>query len=174
MEILDEQLLIAKKKRVAQRSVPTYEEMVRTLYNQTHDRTSHKKQKLPTPEMQKMGPKKTMWTNFSLFYDSLNRTAQHMSAFFLAELAIEGNLDGKRLLLSGKFLPKQIEALVRKYIGEYVLCSLCRSTNTILDRDITTRLYFIHCENCTSKRSVTAIKTGYRAISKNERRAARA
>ena len=39
-----------------------------------------------------------------------------------------------------------IESLLRKYIGEYVTCQMCRSFNTSLTRDSVSRLYFVHCQ----------------------------
>ncbi len=49
----------------------------------------------------------------------MRRNPDHVQSFLLAELGTEGNLDGsERLILRGKFLPKTIEGLLRKYIGE--------------------------------------------------------
>lgn len=47
---------------------------------------------------------------------------------------------------SGKYVPKYIESLLRKYIVEYVTCQMCRSPNTTLTRDAVSRLYFVHCQ----------------------------
>ena len=46
--------------------------------------------------------------------------------------------------------------------GDYVTCKVCRSPNTRLTRG-ENRLYFIECDNCHSKRSVAAVKTGFQA-----------
>ncbi|KAK4072347.1 hypothetical protein Trihar35433_4411 [Trichoderma harzianum] len=45
---------------------------------------------------------------------------------------------------------------------EYVTCKTCRSPDTELNKG-ENRLYFITCNNCASRRSVTAIKTGFSA-----------
>ena len=46
-------------------------------------------------------------------------------AFFLAELGTTGSIDGSdRLLVRGKYLPKYIESLLRKYIS--VRAAHCR------------------------------------------------
>lgn len=39
-----------------------------------------------------------------------------------------------------------IESLLRKYIGEYVACQMCRSFNTALTRDNVSRLFFVSCQ----------------------------
>lgn len=46
--------------------------------------------------------------------------------------------------------------------GEYVTCKTCRSPDTELSKG-ENRLYFVTCNSCGSRRSVTAIKTGYSA-----------
>ena len=45
---------------------------------------------------------------------------------------------------------------------EYVTCHTCRSPDTILQKE--TRLFFIQCETCGSRRSVASIKSGFQAI----------
>jgi hypothetical protein len=65
-------------------------------------------------------------------------TNQHhpKTQFVVAELGTEGSIDGNnRLVLRGKYVPKGIESLLRKYIGEYVACTTCKSPNTALSRD---------------------------------------
>ena len=38
--------------------------------------------------------------------------------FFLAELGTEGSIDGSaQFIIKGKFLPKQIESLLKKYMS---------------------------------------------------------
>ena len=59
--------------------------------------------------------------------------------------------------------------MLRKYlfvltipIVEYVTCKTCRSPDTELNKG-ENRLYFVTCNSCGSRRSVTAIKTGFSA-----------
>ena len=58
--------------------------------------------------------------------------------------------------------------LITKYISEYVSCPLCKSCNTILEKD--NRLYMMICGACKSTRSVTNIKSGFHVMKKGERR----
>jgi translation initiation factor 2 subunit 2 len=45
----------------------------------------------------------------------------------LAELGTEGSLDGnQRLVVKGRYVHRQIESLLKKYIMEYVSCHMCR------------------------------------------------
>ncbi len=54
---------------------------------------------------------------------------------------------------------------------EYVTCHMCRNPETSLTRDSVTRLYFIQCESCGSRRSVAPIKSGFHAHTRADRRA---
>lgn len=65
------------------------------------------------------------------------------------------------------------QSLLRKYIGEYVACTTCKSPNTTLSRDSVSRLYFVHCQSCGSSRSVAPIRTGFHAQTRADRRALR-
>ena len=47
------------------------------------------------------------------------------------------------------------------YTVEYVTCKTCRSGDTELNKG-ENRLYFVTCNSCGSRRSVAAIKTGFR------------
>jgi translation initiation factor 2 subunit 2 len=104
----------------------------------------------------------------------MRRTPEHVFQFMMAELGTEGSIDGnQRLVIRGKFVPKYIESLLRKYVGEYVTCMMCRSFNTTLTRDSVSRLYFVHCQDCGSSRSVAQIRAGYHAQTRSDRRALR-
>lgn len=57
--------------------------------------------------------------------------------------------------------------------AEYVTCSMCRSPQTNLERDPRTRLYTISCSACGANRSVAAIRIGFHAVSRADRRKAK-
>ena len=58
-------------------------------------------------------------------------------------------------------------------IAEYVTCHMCRGVQTKLVRDPVSRMYFMHCDSCGASRAVTAVRAGYHATGRGERRAAR-
>lgn len=126
----------------------------------------------------------------------MRRNSEHVFQFMMAELGTEGSIDGaKRLVIRGKFVPKYIESLLRKYITEYVSCQMCRSFNTTLTRDSVSRLFFVSCQvlhplpyavyyllitfllslpqDCGSTRSVAQIRAGFHAQTRADRRALR-
>lgn len=130
--------------------------------------------RIKPPHLQLLTSKKTLWVNFQENCSMIGRDPQHVYQFFMAELGTEGNFDGnQRLIIRGKYLSKYIESLLRKYIGEYVTCEMCRSPRTELNKDPASRLYFCVCKDCGSSRSVLPIRSGYHATSRADRRAAR-
>ena len=156
----------------------TYEDMLDRvmgiLHAQNPDLIEKKRRTMKPPQLTRVGTKKTLWVNFQEICTMMQRNPQHVFQFFMAELGTEGSIDGnQRLVIRGKYVPKYIESLLRKYIVEYVTCQMCRSPNTELTRDAGTRLNFCKCRDCGSQRSVAPISSGYHATSRADRRAAR-
>lgn len=157
----------------------TYEDMLDRvmgiLHAQNPNLIEKKRRTMKPPQLTRVGTKKTLWVNFQEICTMMQRSPQHVFQFFMAELGTEGSIDGnQRLVIRGKYVPKYIESLLRKYIVSYVTCEMCRSPNTELTRDPATRLNFCKCHDCGSSRSVANISSGYHAVSRADRRAAKA
>jgi len=157
----------------------SYEDLLSRVTEQIHmnnpDFMTKSSIKINTPNLVRVGTKKTLWANFQETNNTMRRSSDHVFQYMMAELGTEGSIDGnKRLVIKGKFLPKYISSLLTKYIIEYVRCSMCSSCDkTTLSRDSVSRLYFMQCENCGSSRSVAPIKSGYHAQTRADRRALR-
>lgn len=122
-----------------------------------------KKFVMKPPVVNRVGTKKTSFTNFAEICKMLHRQQKHLLAFLLAELGTSGSVDGSnQLIIKGRFSSKQIENVLRRYIKEYVTCHTCKSPDTILQKE--TRLFFLQCESCCSKCSVASIKSGFQAF----------
>lgn len=122
-----------------------------------------KSYKIPPPQCLREGNKKTIFANIAEICKRMKRTDEHVTQFLFAELGTNGSVDGsRRLVIKGRFQQKQIENVLRRYIVEYVTCKTCRSPDTELNKG-ENRLYFVTCNSCGSRRSVTAIKTGFSA-----------
>lgn len=147
----------------------TYEELLNRVFeimrDKNPDMVAGKKQKfvMRPPQVVKIGTKKTSFANFTEICKTLHRQPKHLLDFLLAELGTSGSVDGNsQLIIKGRFQQKQIENVLRRYIKEYVTCHTCRSPDTILQKD--TRLFFLQCETCGSRCSVTSIKSGFQAV----------
>lgn len=126
------------------------------------------------PEVVKIGSKKTGWVNFQDICDMLKRPSDHASRFFFVELGTDGSIvQDQQLIFKGRYLEKQIEFLLKKYITEYVLCQNCKSMQTTLTRDSSIRMFTMKCEKCECTRSVQPIKEGYHHATKADRKKAK-
>ncbi|KAL8932646.1 MAG: hypothetical protein Q9211_006199 [Gyalolechia sp. 1 TL-2023] len=122
-----------------------------------------KSYKIPPPQCLREGNKKTIFANIADICKRIKRTDEHVTQFLFSELGTSGSVDGnRRLVIKGRFQQKQIENVLRRYIVEYVTCKTCRSPDTELNKG-ENRLYFVTCNSCNSRRSVTAIKVGFTA-----------
>jgi len=143
----------------------TYEEMLVRVYQhlgKTRQPTGSFRMK--PPSVHREGSKKVVLINFPDICNCMNRPADHVLSFMLAELGTSGSLDAaQRVTFKGIFKQQHIEVIVRKYLKEYVLCKLCKSPETTLVKDSNTRLYFMTCNVCSASRSVAPIKSGYQA-----------
>jgi translation initiation factor 2 subunit 2 len=128
--------------------------------------------KIPPPQCLREGNKKTIFANIAEISKRMKRNDEHVTQYLFAELGTSGSVDGsKRLVIKGRFQQKQIENVLRRYIVEYVTCKTCRSPDTELSKG-ENRLYFVTCNSCGSRRSVTAIKSGFTAqVGKRKRMA---
>ena len=158
----------------------TYSQMLQRIVDILHhnnpELSEKRRYKMVPPQLMRVpnSAKKTLWTNFHEICKMMHRNPEHVYQFMMAELGTEGSIDGKQnLVIKGKFVPKYIESLLRKYIMEYVQCQMCRSFNTSLTRDSASRLFFVSCQDCGSSRSVSQIRAGYHAQTRADRRAIR-
>jgi len=146
----------------------TYKELLDRVFSKIlKDRPElqdKKRTKMKPPQVAPYGSRKTIFVNFVEICSTMHREPEHCLSYLLAELGTSGSIDGQsRLVLKGRFTPKGVENNVRRYISEYVTCKMCRSADTILTRDQSTRLYFMECQSCASKRTVPPIKMGFQA-----------
>jgi translation initiation factor 2 subunit 2 len=138
------------------------------------DLVDKKKALLRPPTVEQVGTSRILWKNFAEICKTMRRDPTHVSNFFLNELGTTGSMtSGQQFLIKGKFKPKYIESLLKKYISEYVTCNMCRGVDTKLSRDTTARMNIMTCESCGATRAVATITKGFLAATRAERRAAR-
>nr|AFK44754.1 unknown [Medicago truncatula] len=143
----------------------TYEELLGRVFNILREHNpdlagDRRRTVMRPPQVLREGTKKTVFVNFMDLCKSMHRPPDHVMAFLLAELGTSGSLDGQqRLVVKGRFAPKNFEGILRRYINEYVICIGCKSPDTLLSKE--NRLFFFRCEKCGSGRSVAPIKAGF-------------
>ena len=69
--------------------------------------------------MHKEGNKKTIFANLADICKKMHRQDEHVIAFLFAELGTSGSVDGShRLVIKGRYTQKNMENVLRRYIGE--------------------------------------------------------
>lgn len=145
----------------------SYQELLgrvfKTLRSQNPALSGEKKKfTMVPPQVARDGSKKTVFANVVDICKRMRRQPEHVIAFLFAELGTIGSVDGtQRLVIRGRFQPKQIENVLRRYITEYVICKTCKRPETLLSKK--DRIFFVTCEKCGSQRSVSAIGKGFQA-----------
>ena len=107
-----------------------YTELLERVFSLLHEKnpalSTRKRYSMPPPQLVRVGTRKTMWTNFAQICALMHRQPEHVMSFLLAELGTDGSIDGnQRLVIKGRYQPKQAESLLKKYIVEYVTCHMC-------------------------------------------------
>jgi len=126
----------------------------------------------PPPEIQRVGGLRCAWVNFHETCDKVSRDALHLLQFISSEYNTDCAIGGEdQLIMRGRYANTDIEKTLKKYIVEYVQCASCKSINTTLNKDPSTRAYYMNCNACQSTRTVASIKAGFHAMGKGERRA---
>mmetsp|Transcript_4243 Transcript_4243/g.10726 ORF Transcript_4243/g.10726 Transcript_4243/m.10726 type:complete len:221 (-) Transcript_4243:178-840(-) len=167
----------------------TYQEMLTRMYEIVENKCPTlgvaKKHVLKPPQVVRVGSKRVAWVNFAEICQMIKRPSDHVVSFVLAEFGTEGSVAGSataraegagadgQLILKGRYLPKHLESVLRKYIKDYVTCHMCKGADTELVKDSSTRLWAVKCNVCGADRTTTSIKSGYHSVTKADRRAAK-
>lgn len=86
-----------------------------------------KSYKIPPPQCLREGNRRTIFANISDICKRMKRSDDHVMQFLFAELGTNGSVDGsRRLVIKGRFQQKQIENVLRRYIGMSPSRSTCR------------------------------------------------
>ncbi|CAN0902937.1 Callose synthase 5 [Linum grandiflorum] len=103
---------------------------------------------------------KTQKKEFSLSKRFHAQEPDHLIMFLLFELGTSGSLDSQhRLVVKGRFMPKNFEGILRRFINEYMICIRCKSPDTILTKK--TRLFDLRYEECGFCRAVPQLQNGF-------------
>lgn len=107
---------------------------------------------VPEPDIVWTG-NRTIVRNFGAIASSLNRDPQKLLMFFAREMAAAASLDeDKRAIFMGKKEKQAFVSLVERYIKHYVICPVCGSPDTKLEKQ--RRITFLVCEACGARSSI--------------------
>lgn len=155
----------------------SYEAMLSRIYdklNASRSSDTQSRLKLKPPRIERVGTKRTSWSNFRDTAALLSRQEVHLQSFYNAELGAQSSIDSEgRLILKGKFSTPYVESILKKYISTYVQCIHCRCTNTTIFRDADSRLTMMKCSLCLAQLTLPSITQGFHATTKADRREAK-
>src|SRR5689334_12142878 len=98
---------------------------------------------IPDPQIIWVG-KNTIFRNFGDFPKALRREPEKLLLYLNKELASAGYIAGERVIFLGRKSPSSFQALLDRYIKEYVTCPVCGSPDTRTEK--VKKLGFLICE----------------------------
>lgn len=107
--------------------------------------TTQDRLKLPEPRTMVSG-KKTYWINFIEFPNILRRDPAEFLNYFRSQLAINASIENGRAIFMGRPDKHSFSALLSRYLKERVICPVCNSPDTHLEK--VKQLANIVCEAC--------------------------
>jgi translation initiation factor 2 subunit 2 len=131
-----------------------YEVLLKRLQDKV-DNTAKKARsrlEIPTPQIIWVG-KNTIFRNFMDFPRALRRDPEKILLYFNKELASAGYIAGERMIFLGRKTPSSFQALIDRYIKDYVQCPVCGSPDTHTEKS-KPKVAFLICEACGAKSSI--------------------
>ena len=98
---------------------------------------------------------KTIIKNFGKIAQDLHRPVEHLLKFVLKELATPGSLRGNTLKIGSKISAGRINAKIRQYAEEFVLCPECGKPDSQIIKD--GEFSSLKCMACGAKKAVKSI-----------------
>jgi len=127
---------------------------------------------IPALKVHRHGSKRTVIENFTDVASVLNRENEHVRLYLSVELGTECHLAPvSRLIIDGKFVCRQLEAVIKKYATEFVESpSLKGSFDTVLTRDPVSKLTEVVCNKTGSRRFVPSLRHTAHTTTKADRK----
>lgn len=128
----------------------SYEKLLTRIEDQLSKVDVKEKDRIEIPQVETYWiGQKTFFKNFNVYPKLLRRTSEHFLMFLSKEFATSASLDGDRAIFIGRKTPDSFDFIIKRYIRQYVTCSVCDSYDTSLDK--VKRLFFIICDACGAK-----------------------
>ncbi|MDQ3947819.1 MAG: translation initiation factor IF-2 subunit beta [Thermoproteota archaeon] len=135
-------------------SVSDYEVLLKRLQDKLGNTAKKARSRLeiPTPQIIWVG-KNTIFRNFMDFPKALRRDPEKFLLYLNKELASAGYITGERVIFLGHKTLSSFQALIDRYIKDYVQCPVCGSPDTHTEKS-KPKVAFLICEACGAKSSI--------------------
>ncbi len=130
-----------------------YESLLNRLYSKVQSVTSKGafRLELPQPDVIWSG-NRTVLRNFGDYPKLLRRDPEKLLLFLAKELGSSANIVNEKAFFIGKWEQDIFKTLLQRYLKEYVLCPICGSPDTKVEK--VKRLTFLVCEACGARSSL--------------------
>ena len=118
--------------------------------------SNNKKINLSKFIINRLNPKKFVFENFDVLVNELKTDKNRLINFL--KINLNNNVqwfdeNQKKITITQKITPINIQELVSKYFESYVICLQCKSVNTHITKDIA--ISILKCRNCNAERFIT-------------------
>jgi translation initiation factor 2 subunit 2 len=139
---------------VKAQSASDYEVLLKRLQDKLGNTAKKARSRLeiPTPQIIWVG-KNTIFRNFMDFPKALRRDPEKFLLYLNKELASAGYITGERVIFLGHKTLSSFQALIDRYIKDYVQCPVCGSPDTHTEKS-KPKVAFLICEACGAKSSI--------------------
>ena len=137
----------------------TFTEMLDNVYSQINNTTLEETMLiLPTPEVEK-STTKILW-KVAPFLERIERPKDHFYVFITRETGkkinwVSESISDGIIIHTKKISQNDIITLMKKYVDLYVLCKICKTSQTEMYRDTKIKKYCIKCISCNSNYTVS-------------------
>lgn len=113
---------------------------------------------LPTPDLDKT-PTRVIWKNIKAFLKLTKTPPEHLYDFIEKQSGKKINWFSESvseglIIHDKKFGNIEIIGIMKKYVKDFIICSICKKSNTVLYKDQQLRKYKIKCSDCNSDYTV--------------------
>ena len=130
----------------------SYDELLFRLHNDKNEDEIYSKVNLPPIKISRKN-RASIFSNFGILAEKLNRDKEHISNYFKAETKLVNTTNQhNQLIIQGNINESKCESIMKKYINEFVCCRQCKGLNTIILKEH--GLTFIQCNQCLAKTSL--------------------
>lgn len=130
----------------------SYDELLFRLHTTKNSDEIYSRVNLPPIKINRKN-RMSIFSNFGILVEKLNRDKNHISNYFKAETGLINTINQhNQLIIQGKFDELKCESIMKKYINEFVSCRQCKGLNTTMLKEH--GLTFLQCNQCSAKTSL--------------------
>jgi len=131
-----------------------YERLLENVYrNLPEKKGSDERFECPVADVMQQG-NKTFIKNFDSVCSALRRSPQELSKYLSRELAAPVSVEGSRLVINSKVLPRLVNEKIQDYCANSVICRECGKPDTHIESGGERHVKILVCEACGARQPI--------------------